>query len=133
MGETGRLRVAIGGARPPGGLLRVRALPHPRPIRFPDAKAFDHRISKDIGRFHLQVVMIANAMIKKVGLPTNAEFPGGISLPIPNYITHGAADRKREQGMSMIGHQEKQPAIPTLVLMVILRRAEQAVGEDWVG
>jgi hypothetical protein len=91
------------GLRP--GLWGARKNPRPRILA--EAQILSNRIQSDIGRFFLQLLLIADSVIEVVALPANAKTFDLIALPGTNDASHILIVRENEQRVQMIGHEQK--------------------------
>ena len=86
--------------------LRV-TVKHKRP-RFIRTTQLSHdRIAQNIGRFFVQFAARPNPVIEEIRLPANAVLPGLVPLPCAHDVAHFLFKRKLDEGMQMIGHQQK--------------------------
>ncbi len=109
--------------------LRARlrtAVKHKGPRFIRTAQLSNDRIPQNIGRFFIQFATGSNPVIEEIRLPSNAMLPGLVPLPCAHDFAHFLFNWKFNQGMQMIGHQEKQRTIPTVLLMINARGFEYA-------
>ena len=68
----------------------------------------DDRIAQNIGRFFIQFATMPNPVIEEIRLPVDAVLRGLVPLPCAHDAAHFLFKRKLDEGMQMIGHQQKQ-------------------------
>jgi hypothetical protein len=61
---------------------------------------------------------VAEAMIKKISLPSNLGFPGCVPLPAFDHFLHSSIPTESGQKMKMIRHQEEQMNVPLVPIFI---------------
>ena len=100
---------------------------YPHPIFRSLAQPFPNRIHENVTRFLFEFVMISQAVIEKIALPTDAELSRHEFFPVPHSRLHSRFAREGNDRMQMIRHQQAQAAVPDESLVVELHGGEHSV------
>ena len=102
----------------------------PNPILHPFAQAFANGIHQNIFILFLQLVMVTQAMVKKIALPFHPKLDRHKLLPVGDQCFHARRTREGDDGVQMVGHEQTNSAMPEKVFMVVRHRCEHAVANS---
>ncbi len=99
----------------------IRRSKQPGPFFGPFAQPLPHRIHQNVARLFLDLVMAAQPVIEEIPLPGDTIVERHISFPMGHGHFDSRLDRKGNDAMEMIRHQQHQPAIPDQPLVIVAR------------
>jgi hypothetical protein len=74
------------------------------------------------------VIAIAQPMIEKIALPSNADFMGGVMLPERDRMPHTRLGCETHQSMMMARHEQQQMHPPIAALFAAYKRIMKPSG-----
>ena len=100
----------------------------PRPVFGSQTEVLHDRIVTDIGGFLLEFRWVADAVVEGAVLPENLMVPGMVFLPLTDRAGHRRGWWKGKQRVEMVGHQQKETAVPAVAFVIKPHRLEQDGG-----
>ena len=100
---------------------------------FGHAKTLYDRVLPNVLGLELELLMVANAMIEKVFLPPHARSPNLPRFPASNNQSHVAIERKGQECMEMVRHEEEEMAVPCPPPVIKGGGVEQYLGDSRIG
>jgi len=105
----------------------------PRPVVRIDAEIFDDGIAAYVVVFEVGFRVVAQAVVEKVVLPTDAVGFGVEPFPFAHDARHRFLGGERQDRVQVIGHEEKESDVPALALVVVSGGVQQRLAECLVG
>ena len=90
----------------------------PLPVFRPIAQPFAHWIDQYVTLFLRFLMMIAQAVVEEIALPRDTLCACQKFLPVRDDGFQTGFERKSDEGVQMIRHEQQQPAIPDQALMI---------------
>ena len=106
----------------------IRAV-NPHPIFHPFTQTFVDGIHQDVFRLFLQLMMVAQPVVKKIPLPFNPKLDGHELFPVGNERLHARLARNGDDGVQMVGHQQAKATMPEMFFMVVRHGGKDRIAD----
>ena len=110
--------------------IEALSVDEPGPVFGPRTEAFYDWIVADVGGFLFAFFGVTNAVIEVAFLPKHLVVKRVVFFPFAHGAGHRGRRWKRQERMEVVGHQQKERAVPAEARVVKAHGVEQGGGEN---